>query len=109
MRWWIVAGFAWAGASTLFLAWSHHRLESRLVVIGLQLTQLGGLMGKTEDKLVEISAQLDAATNELASDLAALRAEIADKVSPETLAKLDANVARLVELGKDPTNPVPPA
>lgn len=60
-------------------------------------------------------AQLDAATTEVANDLQALRDEIAagEFVSPEDksaiLAKLDSRIERLVQLGQDPVNPVPPA
>jgi hypothetical protein len=63
----------------------------------------------TNDQLLEFATRLEAASDELAKDLAALRADIVDKVPPETLAKLDAVVKRLEGMGVDPTNPVPAA
>lgn len=65
------------------------------------------IMGKQERILAAI-AELDSATNEVASDLQALRDQLAEEgVSNETLDTLDEKIARLKVLGQDPENPVP--
>lgn len=64
------------------------------------------IMAKQE-KMDAMLTRLDAATNEIASDLAALREEIKDSVSQESLDKLDANISTLEGLGADPADPVP--
>ncbi len=70
--------------------------------------KLNLIMGQNE-KVVAAIAELDAATNELASDLQALRDQVASgTVTDETLAALDAAIARAKVLGQDPENPVPP-
>ncbi len=55
--------------------------------------------------------QIDEATNEVASDLQALRDQLANGVSAEDAAsiqaRLDAAATRLRVLGADPENPVP--
>lgn len=56
--------------------------------------------------------QIDEATNEIASDLEALRNDVANGLSADqtatALSTLDAKIARLRQLGADPENPVPP-
>ncbi len=47
-------------------------------------------------------AKLDAATNEIANDLAALRDQLGDTISQESLDVFNRNIARLEEMGKDP-------
>lgn len=55
---------------------------------------------------------LDAATNDIAADIAALKAQIAGggltaEQEADVLAKLDAAAAKLTGLAADPANPVP--
>lgn len=67
----------------------------------------------------EFAGRLDAATNEVAGDLAGLRSDLEalrDSVDASNqaavdaaLARLDAPIARLEALGQDPVNPVPDA
>lgn len=71
------------------------------------------LMAKQEqfDAMLQ---RLDAATTEIADDLKALREEIADSISDESLAKLDANIAKLETMGseddvEEPEEPQEPA
>lgn len=54
----------------------------------------------------DIISQLDDATNEIASDLAALRDEVAAG-DTGTAAKFQPLLDRLTALGQDPANPVP--
>jgi predicted nuclease with TOPRIM domain len=73
------------------------------------ILKLNKVMGQNE-KLLEFSERLDAATNEIASDLQKLRDEVAaGSVSDETLSKLDTTITRLEDMGKDPEQPVPDA
>lgn len=65
-------------------------------------------MARQED-VNRIIQELDAATNEIASDLERLRGEVAaGTVSADSVTALDGMVARLKALGADPENPVPP-
>lgn len=65
------------------------------------------IMNKQE-RFDQALARMDEATTEIANDLKNLRSEIAaGSVTDESLAKLEANIATLDELGKDPENPVP--
>jgi len=64
-------------------------------------------MGKTNEQIAALASRLDAATNEIANDLKALREQVADTIAPETLASLDAGIARLEAMGQDAENPVP--
>ena len=66
------------------------------------ITMMGERMAATDDLVV----RLDAATNELAADLAALRDEVAG-LDAGVAAKFEPLVSRLEALGQDPTNPVP--
>jgi outer membrane murein-binding lipoprotein Lpp len=61
------------------------------------------------NKMEEMLQRLDAATNEIASDMKALRDQIASgqNATPEQLQRLDANITRLEGLGQDPQDPVP--
>lgn len=88
----------------------------RLGVLGLptRLTRLENIIMATAE---DLAARIDAATNEVASDLKAVRDELAavaaaaevDKQAAvdAALAKLDAPIARLEALGADPADPVP--
>ena len=82
------------------------------------------LMSKADEILAAqdaLAAKFDAATNEVDKDLKALRDELAANIAggltadqaTSVLANLDAKLGpisdRLVELGKDPANPVPAA
>jgi len=60
------------------------------------------------DNLVE---RLNTATNEVAADLAQLKADLAsnDLSSSDAAARLEPLVSRLEEMGKDPDNPDPSA
>ncbi len=55
------------------------------------------------------SDRVDAATDEIAADLKALRDKIAagTPLTADDQALLDAKIVRLEALGKDPENPVP--
>lgn len=68
------------------------------------------LMARTQE-FTDLVTRLDAATNELASDLQALRDQIANGLSQTdtdaVLATLDSKIATLEALGADPNNPVP--
>jgi hypothetical protein len=66
------------------------------------ITKLGERMAATDD----LVARLDTATNELASDLAALRDEVAN-LDAGVAAKFEPLVNRLEALGADPADPVP--
>lgn len=60
-----------------------------------------------QDEFNAMLTRLDAATTEIANDLKALRDELGDSISQESLDTLNTNIAKLEELGKDPENPVP--
>lgn len=79
----------------------------------LQLTEQGRIQMAFNDDIDSRMTQMDAATNEIAADLQTLRDQIAAGVSEAdkaaVLSKLDDKIARLHQLGQDPTNPVPPA
>lgn len=81
------------------------RIHQLLVKVAHQQEKIMGI----NEQLLEYSRRLDAASNEIAADLKKLRDEIksGEPVTPETLAKLDANVARLEEMGVDPVEPIP--
>jgi DNA repair ATPase RecN len=82
-------------------------IQVRSDITALQ-AQLGSVMAKQEDFDARMKA-LDAATDEIASDLTALRDKLAAGTIPDTaVADLDARIARLTALGKDP-EPAPPA
>jgi hypothetical protein len=88
------------------LLWPKY-LRLRLDVNALQ-AQMGRVMAKQEDFDARMGL-MDAATNEIASDLQALRDELkaGGAVSDANLATLDAKIARLQVLGADPIDPVP--
>ena len=73
------------------------------------LQALGEQLMERQEQFDAAIQQLDEATNEVASDLQALRDEIAggSAISEANLAVLDAKIARLKALGADPENPVP--
>jgi hypothetical protein len=61
-----------------------------------------------QDQFNESLARLDAATSEIASDLQALRDELAaGTISDASLATLDAKIAQLEAMGQDPADPIP--
>jgi len=71
---------------------------------------------KADTKMVSAQIQafsdrVNSATNEIASDLKALRDKVAagQPLSPEDVALLDSAASRLEVMGVDPENPVPPA
>lgn len=66
------------------------------------ITQLGVRVTATDD----LAARLNTATNELASDLAALRDEVA-ALDGDIAAKFEPLVSRLEAMGADPADPVP--
>ena len=79
-------------------------LTARLVV----LEQQGVTLMNRQETFDTALAALNTATNDVADDLTRLRAEVAATgVSAESLARLDANIARLQGLAVDPENPVP--
>ena len=56
----------------------------------------------------QLNARLDAATTEIAKDMAELREEVkTGNVSAASLEKLDANIGKLEGFGRDPQNPIP--
>lgn len=63
------------------------------------------------DEILALQQALDEATNEIASDLARLREDLAGGVSAEKAeeirAKLQTQVDRLTVLGQDPEDPIP--
>lgn len=66
--------------------------------------QIGVIMNTIDDFRAKMK-EFDAATNEIASDLTDLRAQLAAMgtvVPDEVLTTLDAKIATLVALGKDP-------
>jgi hypothetical protein len=105
-----------------------HRQDRSAVVetkLDLCLARLELVLCRTEtleqkvDQLMAVSqeikslvSQIDAATNEIAADLTALRDQIAGGVDAATAeeirAGLQTQVERLTALGQDPANPVPP-
>lgn len=65
------------------------------------------MMGERTMALVDdLVARLSAATDELASDLEALRQEVAG-LDENVAAKFEPLVSRLEAMGRDPENPVP--
>lgn len=69
-----------------------------------RLTQLESRMALTDDAL----AELDNATNEVAADLDALRAQV-ETFDTNLAAQIGERADRLRQLASDPENPVPPA
>lgn len=60
------------------------------------------------EKIAGLAERLNAATNEIASDLKSLRDKIAEgTVTDADLAPLDMRIAQLETLGKDPEDPIP--
>jgi hypothetical protein len=65
------------------------------------------IMAKQE-QFDELLTRLDAATTEIASDLQALRDELAaGTINDASLATLDAKIAQLEAMGADPADPIP--
>ena len=53
--------------------------------------------------LLDYAGRIDAATNNIATQLTELRAEVSNHASPETLQRLDQTIGALEALGKNPT------
>jgi CII-binding regulator of phage lambda lysogenization HflD len=93
-------------------------LDSRITYLDSAFSQLysqGGLLLSKLTDITDLIAKMNEATNEVASDLAALRAEIVNLLggisaegADEVIAQLESIEARLKALGEDPTDPVPP-
>jgi predicted nucleic acid-binding Zn-ribbon protein len=85
-----------------------------LAALAQKMTQMEGTLMATAE---EFASRLDTATNEIASDLQALRDQlqaVRDEIPAaqqaavdSALAQLDAPIARLEALGQDPADPVP--
>lgn len=60
--------------------------------------------------VLELTRRLNEATDELASDLKALRDQITagNMTEAEIVAAFEPSIARAEELGKDPQDPIPP-
>ena len=72
------------------------------------LEQQGAALMTRQDAFDQSLTALNTATNDIAEDLTRLRGEVANTgISAESLARLDANIARLQALAADPENPVP--
>lgn len=86
-------------------------LAAELAALKARVTALeaqGATLMTRQDEVNTLIGRLDAATNEIASDLTRLREEIrSGTVSAESTAMLDARIAQLEALGQDPENPVP--
>lgn len=80
--------------------WMAHVDETEATTMALQ--EMRNHMATTD----EIVARLDAASNELARDLAALRDEVA-QLDGAIAAKFEPLVSRLEAMGADPENPLP--
>ena len=98
------------------------KLDQVLTGLNAVLKLEGKLMTKSDDiqgDVNSLSAALDVATNEIAKDLEELRRQIAagleGGLTADQAAELQASLAakfgpirdRLVELGKDPADPIP--
>ncbi len=85
----------------------HHSVPNdteKLLLLILKNTK--SIMKQNEQVLAFVD-RLNAATNEIASDLQALRDAEKDNLAPETLTSLDAITARLEAMGQDPADPIP--
>ena len=58
-------------------------------------------------EIKDLVERLDAATNEVAKDVADLQAQLGDKLTPEEMERFTGIVGRLEKLGADTDNPVP--
>lgn len=89
-------------------------IQAQICRLQLQVLDIKGMVMATAE---EFAARLDNATNELASDLQAVRDDLAAALADvdaekqaavdEALAKLDGPISRLEALGADPADPVP--
>ena len=70
-------------------------IKSHLITIK---SNLNTIMAK-QDAFNAMLERIDVATTEIASDMKKLRDEVADVISDESLAKLDANISKLEALG----------
>jgi hypothetical protein len=65
-------------------------------------------MAKTQERFDQLMNRLDTVTTDIATDYKTLLEAVqAGTVSEESLAKHEANIAKLEELGKSVDNPVP--
>lgn len=62
---------------------------------------------KKQEQFDAYLQRLDAATNEIATDLKALKEEAVDHISPESLGRLESNISKLEALGTDEEEQVP--
>ena len=76
----------------------------RLARVEVRVSRLENHMSRVDD----VIADLNTATDEIASDLEALRTEVGN-LDSATADKLTPLVDRLRALGADPENPVPPS
>jgi hypothetical protein len=91
------------GVGYLLAPWSLlSDLRTAIVRHGIRISRLEHWMATTD----ELVARFAAATDEIASDLEALRGEVA-LLDAGVAAKFEPLVARLEGLGADPANPVP--
>jgi hypothetical protein len=84
-------------------------LESRFTSLWsyvLDQTEMITMLGVRVTATDDLAARLDVATNELASDLAALRDEVAG-LDAGIAAKFEPLVSRLELMGSDPADPIP--
>jgi len=69
-------------------------------------------MAQVTQDLRDLSAKIDAATNDVAARIAVLSGQIANSMTDAEVAEVkagfQATIDRLTVLGADPNNPVPP-
>jgi hypothetical protein len=114
---WLADRIRWAHAPWTYLS----SIQVDLATIRLAALEIPTRFNRLERLLMataeDLAARIDSATNEVASDLKAVRDELAAvSAAAETdkqaavdaaLAKLDAPIARLEALGADPSDPIP--
>ncbi len=85
------------------------RIERQLAEVLAALEEFR--MSVSKD-LKDLTAKFDAATDEIAADLVALKSQIKNSMTDEELADvkatIQAKIDRLTVLGQDDSNPVPP-
>lgn len=96
----------------------HHEHPDRVTAMLDQILHaVANLATHTKESLMTVTAQIqefsdrvNAATNEIAADLQALRDKVAagTPLTEEDTALLNAAASRLEAMGADPENPVPP-
>lgn len=81
-------------------------VEKKLDDIRVQLTRGAKTMAQVRQDIADFSAQVDAATSEIAARIQ--RLVDATNLSADEKAKFAGIVTTLQEMGKDPVNPIPP-